>query len=114
MPMTMSQSTTETAEANRRLIEGAYAAFAKSLSPLHQRLQPRQRFVPLGRDRVEKTPRRLDPLRLELPDSLAPPAHAADDAGLSENAQVLGHSLTRHAGAGRQARDREAPLPGEP
>jgi hypothetical protein len=69
-------------------------------------LQSRQRIVPLTGDAIEGAARLVDRLRLELEELFASLSNASDEAGVLEDAKMLGDRLPREGGAFGQARDR--------
>ena len=73
---------------------------------LDEVLQAVQGVVPLPRDPVEILARVGEPLRLQLPNVLAPAAVAAHQAGFGEHVQVLLDRLTGDRGLRTQMRDR--------
>src|SRR5262245_61341395 len=77
-----------------------------ALRLLHMRLEPRQGLVPLAGDGVEIGAHLLEALELQLEPAFAAGTEGADDAGVLEHAQMLGHRLARQARARGEARDR--------
>jgi len=61
-------------------------------------LQAGESLVPSLRDLVERAARFVEPLRLQLLDTLLPATNVADETGAGEDIQVLGDSLTRDGG----------------
>jgi hypothetical protein len=73
---------------------------------LDERLQPRQRVVPLAGDAVEGAAGFVDRLGLELEEPFASLSKASDEAGVLEHAKMLGDGLSGERGAFGEARDR--------
>ena len=80
------------------------ALFLRSV--LDEPPQAAESFVPPLGDLVERAARFVEPLRLQLPDTLPPAANVADETGAGKDIQVLGDGLTRDGGAGREKCDR--------
>src|SRR5258708_25349165 len=70
-----------------------------------ERLQPRQRVVPLLGYVIEIFPSVLDRLRLKLEQAFAPDADATHDACVRQDSQVFRHRLPREIGAYGQTRN---------
>jgi hypothetical protein len=70
-----------------------------------ERLQARERFIPLSGNPVERTAGSVERLGLQLEKNFAPPAHAADQARALKGSQVLGDRLAGEPRPGRQVRD---------
>ena len=73
---------------------------------LDERSQALQRLIPVLGDLVEVAACLLEPGCIERPDAFPPPPAIMDEAGISEDLQVLGDRLARHGGAGREPGDR--------
>ena len=67
-----------------------------SMGPLllfHVELKLTEGYVPLPRDQVQRVPRLLQPLPLQLPDALLASAALAHQPGSVQYTQVLGYAL---------------------
>src|SRR2546430_15086602 len=74
-----------------------------------ERSQALQRLIPVLGDLVEVAACLLEPGCIERPDAFPPPPAIMDEAGTSEDLQVLGDRLARHGGAGREPGGRLGP-----
>src|SRR6185295_1138886 len=78
-----------------------------ALAALDERLVAVERLVPLAADDLERAPRVVEPVGLELPKPLAAALEVAHHTRVGEHAQVLGDALAADVGAGGEAGDRE-------
>ena len=79
-----------------------------------ERLEARERFVPLLRDAVEVRPHGHEARGLQPIETLAAGALPSHDAGSLQHAQMLGDRLSRQRRALRQSRDRQRRAGAEP